>query len=103
MRMRGNMQVVGVFAVLLCLFSTASAQKVGGAGGSVKQPGAATGGGSTPTRTTKAPVKTVVRTVEKRVTPTTGSLSVGAESNATLLVEPLNVRKGQAQQGVVPA
>lgn len=86
----------------LCIISSVAAQKVGGAGSTVKQPGTP-GGGSTPTRRTKAPVKTVVRTVVEKVTPTTGSLSVAAESTATLLIEPLNVKSAQAQQGVVPA
>ena len=101
MRTAANILVVEAFALSLCISPITAGQKVGGAGGSVKQPPMS--GGSTPTRSTKAPVKTVVRTVVERVTPTTGSLSVAAESNATLLVEPLNIKKGQAQQGVVPA
>jgi len=94
--------VAVTLALSTCVFPSIAGQKVGGAGGTVKQPGS-TGGGSTPTRHTRAVVKTVTRTVIERVTPTTGSLSVAAESNATLLVEPLKVRRGQAQQGIVPA
>lgn len=65
---------------------------------------------ATPTRRTNAPVKSVnsakptnptIRTVF--VTPTTGSLSVGAEPNATILVEPINLKRVQAQKGTLPA
>lgn len=58
---------------------------------------------ATPSRRTNAPLKTVIRTVIERVTPTTGSLSVAAEANATILVEPIKIRRAQAQQGIVPA
>jgi hypothetical protein len=94
--------VAGTLALSVCISSIVAGQKVGGAGGTVKDPGS--GGGKAPTRRTTAPVKTVFRTRVERVTvtPTTGSLSVAAESNATVLVEPLNVRRGQALQGVVP-
>lgn len=60
----------------------------------------------TPSRRTSAPVKDVksarlgVRTIV--ITPTTGSLSVAAESNATILVEPINIRNAQAKRGVLP-
>ncbi|HXQ70079.1 MAG TPA: hypothetical protein VN844_06310, partial [Pyrinomonadaceae bacterium] len=37
------------------------------------------------------------------VTPTTGSLSVAAASNANLLVESLDNKKAEAQGGTVPA
>lgn len=58
---------------------------------------------ATPARRTTAPVKTVIRTVIERVTPTTGSLSVAADSQATILVEPIRIRNAQGQQGIVPA
>ena len=47
---------------------------------------------------TKAPARVVL------VTPTTGSLSVAAESGANLLVEPIKrIRGAEGQRGVVPA
>jgi hypothetical protein len=55
-----------------------------------------------PKKKTNAPTKVVTRTRIERVTPTTGSLSVAAEANASLLVEPLTVRNGTGQSGVVP-
>ncbi|HZE71815.1 MAG TPA: hypothetical protein VE135_20090 [Pyrinomonadaceae bacterium] len=100
--MPGSMIVVAALALSISASAFVAAQKVGGAGGTVKQP-TSPRGVDAPVRSTKVPVKTVVRTVIERVTPTTGSLSVAAESNATLLVEPLNVKRAQAQQGVVPA
>ena len=75
-------------------------QSVGGSG-TVKKHEPATGGDPAPR--SKAPVRIVTKTVIEKVTPTTGSLSVAADSNATILVEPLNLRNGQGQQGVVPA
>lgn len=56
-----------------------------------------------PTRTGKAPVKTVYITKERVVTATSGSLSVAAEPGANLLVEPLNSPGAVAQTAVVPA
>lgn len=80
-------------------------QSVGGRGTVTKPPAP-----TTPTRRTNATVRSVnsakpanptVRTVF--VTPTTGSLSVGAEPNATILVEPINLKRVQAQKGTLPA
>ena len=81
-------------------------QTVGGEGATIKKKVAS----ATPTRRTSAPVKSVssarptnptVRTII--VTPTTGSLSVGAEPHATILLEPINIRNAQAKQGVLSA
>src|SRR5262245_30643946 len=84
------------------LLAVAHGQQVAGSGGTVKDP---VGGGTTatPAQKTKAPVKTVIRTEVRLVTPTTGSLAVAAESQASLLLEPLNIRNGQGQKGVVPS
>lgn len=78
-----------------------SAQRVGGAGGTVKESTPSAPG--TPARRTNAPVRTVIRTVIERVTPTTGSLSVAAEADATILVEPIRIRGAVGQQGNVPS
>ena len=82
--------------------STVLGQRVGGSGGTVKESSTPAAPG-TPSRRTNAPVKTVIKTVIERVTPTTGSLSVAAEPSATILVEPINIKKAQGQQGLVPA
>ncbi|MGI8917190.1 MAG: hypothetical protein ACR2H6_01220 [Pyrinomonadaceae bacterium] len=93
--------LINLVIVLAGTFSVVPAQRVGGTGGTVKvTTPTATG---TPARRTNAPVRTVVRTVIERVTPTTGSLSVAAEANATILVEPIRVRGATGQQGIVPA
>lgn len=75
--------------------------------GALAQPG--TGGAGTIITPIKKPVpigtskvKTVVRTIERLVTPTTGSLAVSAEANANLLVEPLTAKRADSQAGTVP-
>lgn len=80
--------------------SLVAGQRVGGAGGTVKENTPSLP--PSPTRRTNAPVRTVIRTVIERVTPTTGSLSVAAEPNATILVEPIKIRNALGQQGLVP-
>ncbi len=62
---------------------------------------------NSPKRITKAPVRIVpiIKYVEKK--PTTGAISVSAEANAVILVEPLALKGGrkgrrEAQQGAVP-
>jgi hypothetical protein len=87
-------------ALSIGTYSLVTGQVVGGKGGSTKPPASVP---ATPARRTNAPVKTVIRTVIERVTPTTGSLSVAAESNATILVEPIQIKNAQGQQGNVPA
>jgi hypothetical protein len=92
-----------LITVLSCLAASAPnvfAQRVGGTGSTVKETNATAPG--TPTRRTTAPVRTVIKTVIERVTPTTGSLSVAAESNATILVEPIKIKNAQGQEGKVP-
>src|ERR1700682_4124820 len=94
---------IAIVAATLALSAGACSifgQSVGGSG-TVKKHESAAGGGPAPR--SKAPVRIGHKTVIERVTPTTGSLSVAADSNATVLVEPLNLRNGQGQQGVVPA
>ncbi len=93
--------VAATLALAISASSVMTGQKVGGTG-STKASGPS-GGGASPSRRTNAAVKTVIKTVIERVTPTTGSLSVAAESNATILVEPIKVKKGEGQQGIVPA
>ncbi len=92
--------LIAVLAFLIGTFSLVSGQRVGGAGGTVKETTPSAPG--TPARRTNAPVRTVIRTVVERVTPTTGSLSVAAEANATILVEPIRIRGALGQQGDVP-
>lgn len=87
-------------ALSIATISVVKGQVVGGKGGTVKDP---TPTGTAPSRRTNAPVKTVIRTVIERVTPTTGSLSVAAESKSAILVEPIKIRNAQGQQGVVPS
>lgn len=93
--------LIVVLAFLIGPISMVSGQRVGGAGGTVKETTPSAPG--TPARRTTAPVRTVIRTVVERVTPTTGSLSVAAEANATILVEPIRVKSALGQQGLVPA
>jgi hypothetical protein len=95
-----SIAIVATLALLVGACSMAMGQSVGGSG-TVKKHEPASGGDPAPR--SKAPVRVVTRTVEKKVTPTTGSLSVAAESSATILVEPINIRNGQGQKGVVPA
>ncbi len=95
MRMPRIIIAAATLALSISVCSIVVGQVVGKPGGTVKE--------SAPRRKTNAPVKKVITTVIKRVTPTTGSLSVAAESNATILVEPTNVRNGQGQQGIVPS
>ena len=92
--------VAATLALPIGACSLIMGQSVGGSG-TVKKP--VTPSGGEPAPRSKAPVRIVTRTVEKKVTPTTGSLSVAAESNATILVEPLTLKNGQGLQGVVPA
>lgn len=93
----------GMLALSISAFSIAVGQRVGGAGGTVKDPKSDASKSASP-RPSNPTVKTVYKTRVERVavTPTTGSLSVAAESNATILVEPMKVRNAQGQQGVVP-
>lgn len=65
-------------------------------------PGTNTGTVKKPVPLGPAPVKTVTITKVKVLTPTTGSLSVSADPNASLLVEPLNNRRAEGQEGTVP-
>jgi hypothetical protein len=66
------------------------------------------GGGTAPTKTveptqkTSAPVRIVTKYITKPVTPTTGRLFVSAEPGAVILLEPLNVKRTEAQKGTVP-
>lgn len=71
----------------------------GGAGSA----GRPTSGGSRPSvkYVTNTKVVTVTKTV--KVTPTTGTLAVAAEPNASLLVEPIRIRGGVGGEGKVPA
>lgn len=69
----------------------------------LSQPAGAEGGTRRPVRLGAAPVKTVYKTTVKVITPTTGSLSVSAEAGANLLVEPLNNRRAEGQEGTVPS
>lgn len=78
-----------LLTVIAC--SVVLGQRVGGEG--AEQP---------KTRRSGVRVKTVVRTEVRVVTQTTGSLAVAANSNANLLVEPINARKAEGQRGVVP-
>lgn len=48
-------------------------------------------------------VRTVVKTELRLVTPTTGSLTVAADSGANLLVEPLTNKKAEGQEGTISA
>ena len=91
------MLAVSVFAV------SAVAQRVGGGGSTVRDTSKPTVKAPAP-KPTNPTIKTVYKTRVERVTvtPTMGSLSVAAESNATILVEPLNLKNVQGQQGVVP-
>jgi len=99
--------LAGTLALSIGSSSVVHGQSVGGRGsGRESKPSAP----ATPTRRTNAVVRSVksakpanptVRTVF--VTPTTGSLSVGAEPNATILVEPINLKRVQAQKGTLPA
>jgi hypothetical protein len=50
-----------------------------------------------------AKVRTAVKTEYRLVTRTTGSLSVAANSGSNLLVEPLNNKRAEGQEGTVPA
>jgi hypothetical protein len=99
---------IALIAVTLALslapFSRVVGQRVGGEGGTVKDPKSDREPGSAP-RPTNPTVKTVYKTRVERVmvTPTAGSLSVAAESYATVLVEPIKIRNSQGQQGVVPS
>jgi hypothetical protein len=88
--------------LVLSILSVSSVlgQKVGGAGGAVKTAGSGSGGRTTPTTREKTVYKT--RIVKERVTPTTGSLSVAAESNAAIVVEPIKRKDVKVQQGIVP-
>ncbi|MEK6282574.1 MAG: hypothetical protein AABN95_19615 [Acidobacteriota bacterium] len=104
-----NSRSIIILAAILTFsgtFSVAFGQTVGGKGTVREKPNVPT----TPTRRTNATIKAVksakpvnasVRTVF--VTPTTGSLSVGAEPHATILVEPINLKRVQAQKGTLPA
>ncbi|MCA1574710.1 MAG: hypothetical protein LC770_09275, partial [Acidobacteria bacterium] len=98
------MLIAVTLALSLGAFSIVVGQRVGGAGGTVKDPKSGRDPSSAP-RPTNPTVKTVYKTRVERVTvtPTTGSLSVAAESNATILVEPIKIRNAQGQQGIVPA
>jgi hypothetical protein len=96
--------VAAILVLSISAFSVVLGQRVGGAGGTVKDPKSDASKNTSP-RPTNPTVKTVYKTRVERVavTPTTGSLSVAAESNATILVEPIKVRNAQGQQGVVPS
>src|SRR5438552_15922851 len=91
------MLAVSVFAV------SAAAQRVGGGGSTVRDTSKPPVKAPAP-KPTNPTIKTDYKTRVERVTvtPTMGSLSVAAESNATILVEPLNLKNVQGQQGVVP-
>lgn len=97
--------VVGsILAISIAGFSVASGQRVGGDGGGVKEDAKRKPKVTTP-RSTNPTVITVYKTRVERVnvTPTTGSLSVAARSNATIVVDPIKIKNGQRQQAVVPA
>src|SRR6266851_5768607 len=83
------------------VLSVVIAQRVG-ASGTVKRPESGSAG-TAPSRHTSAPVKIITKYIPKPVTSTTGRLFVSAEPYAVLLIEPIKVRNGQAQQGTVPA
>jgi hypothetical protein len=93
--------------------SSASAQDIvggagrtdlsGGAGGGNTGSGNRGGGGSRrPSVRYVTNTRTVTVTKTVKVTPTTGTLAVAAESNAELLIEPINIRGGEGQEGRVP-
>ncbi len=99
------MVIAVTLALSLGAFSIVVGQRVGGAGGTAKdppKPGRDPSSGPRPTNPTVRPVY-ITRVERVTVTPTTGSLSVAAESNATVLVEPIKIRNSQGQQGVVPS
>lgn len=89
-----------VAAVLLITigWSIASAQPRGGGAGTIVDPPKPT----KPKATTPVRIREVRSTI-RVVTPTTGSLSVAAASNANLLVEPLDNKRAEGQEGTVPA
>ncbi|HEY6119378.1 MAG TPA: hypothetical protein VIV66_05430 [Pyrinomonadaceae bacterium] len=98
--------IIRIVVTILAIFIGAVpsiAQRVGGAGSTVKDTSKPAVKAPAP-RPANPTIKTVYKTRVERVTvtPTTGSLSVAAESNATILVEPIQLRNVQGQQGVVP-
>ena len=106
MRIPKIILAVAALAFTICVVFSAPGQVIGGKGGSVK-PTPTPRGGRTPedTRPRSTPrEKTVYKTVvvKERVTPTTGSLSVAAESDAAIDVEPVNVKNAKVQHGLVP-
>jgi hypothetical protein len=90
-----------ISSTLLIFVGSASGQRVGGAGGTVKSSGG-TGGRTDVNKggSGRPIIKTVV--VKERVTSTTGSLTVAAESKATVVVEPIKPTRSPAQQATVP-
>ena len=100
MRIPPLITLAATVALSIGTFCVVTGQVIGGKGGSVKDP---TPSGPAPSRRSNVVIKPVIRTVIERVTPTTGSLSVAAKANATILVEPIKIRNAQGQQGIVPA
>ena len=104
--MKTSRVIIAVATVALTMgsFSAGSGQRVGGDGSGVR-PDPPKSNKNTPPRSTNTTVKTVYKTRVERVvvTPTTGSLSVAARSNATILVDPVSIKKAQRQQGTVPS
>lgn len=94
----GNPRTIIIAAVLA--FSVGSCSIV--MGQSIGNPGTRKRQPKPPPTTPKPTVTIVTRTIREKVTPTTGSLSVAAEPGTTILVEPLNIKKGQRQQGTMP-
>lgn len=90
---------IAILSIALLFTSGASISALGqgvGTPGSTTKP-------AKPTRIAPGGVRTVYKTEYKLVSPTTGSLSVGAPSITNLLVEPLSTKKALGQEGVVPA
>ena len=96
MRVRG-FSTITLLVISLGFTSAILAQRTGTGGGRTPDKPANT---SEPKQKTNATV-TVVKYVNKPVTPTTGRLFVVAETGAVILIEPLNIRT-KAQKGIVP-
>src|SRR5262249_8801185 len=85
-----------ILTILLGVSTTTAGQRTGSGGGTSPVKAAE------PTQTTTAPVRVITKYVPKPVTPTTGRLFVSAEPGAVILLEPLNIKRTEAQKGTVP-
>jgi uncharacterized caspase-like protein len=100
--------VATLAAVCLFLSSSLSVKAqdiVGGAARTDLSGSAPTNSSSSkrPTARNATSTRTVTVTKTVKVTPTTGTVAVAAEPNAQLLIEPINVRGEEGQEGRVPA